>query len=193
MASGGRDPITPGSRSAIVFPLASVGRNPSGVCIPPVFGPLINTDMQAAIGCAQLKKLLSFIQKRRNNFDTLYNYLKDVEQLILPQTTELAEPSWFGFYMTLREDVGFSRNDLVKHLEIKGIQTRNLFAGNITRHPCFDSLVENQDYRIPSTLLNTDRIMNDSFWIGLYPGMGKDQLTYMADRSMCDIAERVSA
>ena len=151
------------------------------------------TDLQAAIGCAQLGKLPSFIQKRRNNFDTLYDCLKDVEQLILPRTLDLAEPSWFGFYMTLRENLGFSRNDLVKHLEKKGIQTRNLFAGNITRHPCFDSLVENQDYRISSALLNTDRIMNDSFWIGLHPGMGQDQLTYMAEQIKCYIAERISA
>ena len=93
-----------------------------------------------------------------------------------------SDPSWFGFLITLKDGVNFKRNDLVKYLEDNNIQTRNLFAGNITRHPCFAELVEGKDYRIVSKLKNTDKIMNDSFWIGLYPGMGLDKLQYMIEK-----------
>jgi len=99
----------------------------------------------------------------------------------LVQAQPNSDPSWFGFLMTLREGTTFSRNDLVEYLESKNIQTRNLFAGNMLRHPMFDSLQKDQDYRVVGTLPNTDKIMNDSFWIGLYPGMGNDAIAYMID------------
>jgi CDP-6-deoxy-D-xylo-4-hexulose-3-dehydrase len=138
------------------------------------------TDMQAAIGCAQLEKFPSFVEKRKENFAKLYNGLKSVEnKLILPKATDCSEPSWFGFLMTLRDDAGFTRNELTEHLEKNNIQTRNLFAGNITRHPCFDELVRDVDYRIVGELKNTDKIMNDSFWIGLYPGMKNEAIDFM--------------
>ncbi|MDD2404586.1 MAG: cobaltochelatase subunit CobN, partial [Victivallaceae bacterium] len=98
---------------------------------------------------------------------------------ILPETTENSEPSWFGFMLTRRDNTPFSRNELAQHLEANRIQTRNLFAGNLTRHPCFESLVEGCDYRIAGTLTNTDKIMNDSLWIGVYPGMSEAKLDYM--------------
>ncbi len=137
------------------------------------------TDMQAAVGCAQLEKFPTFVEKRKENFSRLYNGLKDVSQLRLFEKYPESDPSWFGFLMTVKPDAGFTRNDLAKHLESKNIQTRNLFAGNITKHPCFEAMVEGVDYRISGSLANTDTIMNSSLWIGLYPGMGDDKLDYM--------------
>ena len=98
-----------------------------------------------------------------------------------------SDPSWFGFLMTVKPDAGFTRNDLAKHLEAANIQTRNLFAGNIIRHPCFETVRANVDYRIAGELTNTDTIMNSSLWIGLYPGMGESRLDYMVDtiRKFC--------
>ena len=140
------------------------------------------TDMQAAVGCAQLEKFPSFVEKRKANFARLSSKLKAVEdKLMLPKATDGSDPSWFGYLMTLREGVSFTRNDLVEHLEKNNIQTRNLFAGNLTRHPCFDDLEKGKDYRVVGDLVNTDRIMNDSFWIGLYPGMTDEMLDYMAE------------
>jgi CDP-6-deoxy-D-xylo-4-hexulose-3-dehydrase len=140
------------------------------------------SDMQAAVGCAQLEKFPSFVEKRKENFQTLYNGLKGLEDyLILPQALPESDPSWFGFLITLKDGVNFTRNELVEHLEANQIQTRNLFAGNLTRHPCFDALEEGIDYRIAGQLQNTDKIMNDSFWIGVYPGMTEDKLTYMTE------------
>jgi len=137
------------------------------------------SDMQAAIGCAQLEKFPSFVEKRKENFQVLHDGLKGADELQLFETIEGADPSWFGFLITLKDSCSFSRNELVEHLESKNIQTRNLFAGNLTRHPCFNELVEGEDYRIIGELKNTDKIMNDSFWIGLYPGMGEEKLRYM--------------
>lgn len=137
--------------------------------------------MQAAIGCAQLEKFPAFVEKRKENFAYLYNGLKGIEELILFKACPESDPSWFGFLITLKDGVNFSRNDLVEHLESRNIQTRNLFAGNLTRHPCFDTQRENIDYRISSELKNTDKIMNDSFWIGLYPDMGEEKLQYMVE------------
>ncbi|MBQ9334772.1 MAG: lipopolysaccharide biosynthesis protein RfbH [Lachnospiraceae bacterium] len=141
------------------------------------------TDMQAAIGCAQLKKFLGFVERRKANFHTLYSGLKDLEdagKLILPVPCPSSEPSWFGFLMTC---VGTSRNELVRKLEEAGIQTRMLFSGNLTKHPCFDELRDSgRGYRVVGTLDNTDRIMNDSFWIGVYPGMTDDMLAYMTEK-----------
>ncbi|MCQ2390467.1 MAG: lipopolysaccharide biosynthesis protein RfbH [Kiritimatiellae bacterium] len=137
------------------------------------------TDLQAAIGCAQLEKVPAFVEKRKANYARLYNGLIDLPQIEIFRPYPESEPSWFGFLMTVTSKAGFTRNDLAKHLESKNIQTRNLFAGNITKHPCFESLHEGVDYRIAVPLVNTDKIMNDSFWIGLYPGMGDTRLDYM--------------
>lgn len=138
------------------------------------------TEMQAAIGVAQLEKLPEFTKRRRENFSYLKNALKGAEEyLILPECDEAADPSWFGFIMTCRE--GVSREALVRYLETKGIQTRMLFAGNILKHPCFDEMRErNEGFRVVGSLKNTERIMRDSFWIGVYPGMTKEKLDFMA-------------
>lgn len=126
------------------------------------------TDMQAAIGVEQLKKLPSFIEARKKNFNLLYDELKKYEKyFILPKTEPLADPSWFGFLLTVREDAGFTKNDIVIYLENNQIATRMLFAGNITMHPSF----KNINYRIYDKLSNTDYIMNNTFWIGVYPGI----------------------
>jgi CDP-6-deoxy-D-xylo-4-hexulose-3-dehydrase len=141
------------------------------------------TDMQAAIGFAQLQKLPEFIRKRKDNFQVLYKGLKDLKHVfILPKATPNSDPCWFGFLLTLKDNVLFKRNDIVKYLEDNNIQTRNLFAGNITRHPCFADLESGKDYRIIGELKNTDKIMNDSFWVGVYPGMGRDALEYMVEK-----------
>ena len=139
------------------------------------------SDMQAAIGCAQLEKFPSFVEKRKANFARLYEGLKDLPQLQLFSKYQESDPSWFGFLITLTEKAQFTRNDLAKYLEEKKIQTRNLFAGNILKHPCFETLQEGVDYRVAGTLENTDKIMNDSLWIGLYPGMGDEKLDYMIE------------
>ena len=138
------------------------------------------TDLQAAIGCAQLEKLPEFIRKRKANFIKLYEGLKDLEDsFYLPQATPNSDPSWFGFLLTLKDGVSFTRNEIVKHLEEHNIQTRNLFAGNIVRHPCFSELEAGKEFRIVGQLKNTDKIMNDSFWVGVYPGMSEEALEYM--------------
>ncbi len=139
------------------------------------------TDLQAAIGCAQLEKFPSFVEKRKENYARLYEGLKDLETIKIFRPYAESEPSWFGFLMTVHSAAGFTRNDLAKHLEGANIQTRNLFAGNITKHPCCVSLTEGVDYRIAGSLANTDVIMNSSLWIGLYPGMGEERLDYMIE------------
>lgn len=140
------------------------------------------SDMQAAIGVAQLEKFPTFVEKRKENFAKLYEGLSGMEGLILNTATPNSDPSWFGFMITLKEGVSFSRNDLVEYLENANIQTRNLFAGNMLRHPMFDSMVNGSDYRVIGELPNTDKIMNDSFWIGLYPGMGDEAISYMVTK-----------
>ena len=138
------------------------------------------TDMQAAVGCAQLKKIPGFVESRRNNFSRIREGLNDVESmLILPVPCENSSPSWFGFILTCRE--GINRNMVVKYIEEHGIQTRMLFAGNLTKHPCFDEMrAIGKGYRVVGSLENTDRIMNDTFWVGLYPGMTDEKIDYMA-------------
>lgn len=140
------------------------------------------SDMQAAVGVAQLEKFPSFVEKRKENQKKLYDGLKDLKELHLVETQPNSVPSWFGFMMTLKDGVNFTRNELVEYLEANKIQTRNLFAGNMTRHPMFDSMVLNTDYRVIGDLKVTDKIMNDSFWIGLYPGMGDDAINYMVKK-----------
>lgn len=138
------------------------------------------SDMQAAVGCAQLEKFPSFVEKRKENFKKLYDGLSSLEEyFVLPKATPNSDPSWFGFLITLKDGVKFGRNDLVEYLEGANIQTRNLFAGNMLRHPMFDSLEAGKDYRVVGDLPCTDKIMNDSFWVGVYPGMGDEAIGYM--------------
>lgn len=173
------------------------------------------TDMQAAVGCAQLKKFPSFVERRKTNFARLYTLLltgnTTVEsneyakktaddminslwesggfatdksgKIILPQPCKTSYPSWFGFIMTLKEDV--DRNKVISYIEGKGVQTRMLFAGNLTKHPCFDDMrKEGKGYRIVGNLNETDRIMNHSFWVGVYPGMTDEMIDYIAKTIM---------
>jgi CDP-4-dehydro-6-deoxyglucose reductase, E1 len=139
------------------------------------------TDMQAAIGCAQLEKLPGFIAARQRNWRILRDGLSELtEYFILPEAEKNSDPSWFGFLLTVKEGAGFARDRIVAHLEAKGIQTRMLFAGNLIKHPCFDDMRKSgTGYRVAGTLENTDRIMRDTFWIGVYPGMTPDMLEYM--------------
>lgn len=141
------------------------------------------TDLQASVGCAQLKKLPGFIKARRENWEYLKNGLKEVESaFILPEATKGSEPSWFGFLLTIKEDAGFIRKELAEYLESKNIQTRNLFSGNYIKHPCFNEMrASGEGYRVIGELTNTDIIMNQSLWIGVYPGMTHDKLDYMIE------------
>jgi CDP-6-deoxy-D-xylo-4-hexulose-3-dehydrase len=139
------------------------------------------TDLQAAIGCAQLDKLAGFTEQRKQNFAFLRESLSGVAWLHVQCALPNAEPSWFGFLMTLAPDAPVTRNQLAERLEQRRIQTRNLFAGNLTRHPCFAALQEGTDYRVATPLVNTDKIMNDSLWVGVYPGMTPEKLEYIAD------------
>ena len=140
------------------------------------------TDMQAAIGVEQLKKLPYFIEKRRNNWNRLRDRLSDLSDvLILPKAVEMSRPSWFGFLITIRDEVSVSRNDVTSYLEEHNIQTRLLFGGNLIRHPAFDSIRDTDAYRVVGDLKNTDYTMNNSFWIGVYPGMSSEMIDYMAD------------
>ena len=138
------------------------------------------TDLQASIGCAQLDKFPGFVERRRHNFDRLKAALADTtDKLILPEPCENSRPSWFGFLITCKE--GVDRNAVVQYVEKKGVQTRMLFAGNLTKHPCFDQMrAEKRGYRIVGELTNTDRIMQDTFWVGVYPGMSDEMIDYMA-------------
>lgn len=138
------------------------------------------TDLQAAVGCAQLEKFPSFVERRIHNFNRLRSALEPIaDKVILPEACENSRPSWFGFLITCKD--GVSRNDVVKYVESHGVQTRMLFAGNLTKHPCFDEMRKTgEGYRIVGELTNTDRIMNDTFWVGVYPGMTDEMIDYMA-------------
>lgn len=138
------------------------------------------TDLQAAIGCAQLEKFPSFVERRRHNFDRLHTALKPYEdKLILPMACDHSIPSWFGFLITCKD--GVDRNEVVQYVESKGVQTRMLFAGNIIKHPCFDEMrASGEGFRVAGELVNTERIMRDTFWIGVYPGMTDEMIDYMA-------------
>ena len=148
------------------------------------------TDMQAAIGCAQLEKFPSFVERRRYNFDRMKANLlaadserKILDKLILPEACADSDPSWFGFMITCKE--GVDRNQVVRYMEEHGIQTRMLFAGNLTKHPCFDEMrATGEGYRVVGELTNTDRIMQDTFWIGVYPGMTDEMIDYMSKTLM---------
>lgn len=138
------------------------------------------TDMQAAVGCAQLKKFPSFVERRKHNFARLHKALEGTEdRLILPVACEHSDPSWFGFLITCKQ--GVDRNKVVQYVEERGVQTRMLFAGNLIKHPCFDEMRKTgEGYRVSGTLENTDRIMADTFWVGVYPGMTDEMIDYMA-------------
>ncbi len=138
------------------------------------------TDMQAAIGCAQLEKLDRIVEARRKNWQTLYEGMKDLPQLMMPEPEEGSNPSWFGFLIAVRPEAGFTRNELTGFLESRKIQTRNLFAGNLLRHPAFDEMRKSgEGYRVVGELKNNDFVMNNGFWIGVYPGMKPEMLNWM--------------
>ncbi len=143
------------------------------------------TDLQAAVGCAQIEKFPSFVERRKANFARLKAGLASVsDKLILPEAAAHADPSWFGFLMTVRE--GVDRRKVVDYVESHGVQTRMLFAGNIIKHPCFDGMrASGEGYRVVGTLDNTDRIMRDTFWVGVYPGMTDDMIDFMA-KTICE-------
>lgn len=137
------------------------------------------TDLQASVGCAQIVKFPSFVERRRHNFDRLLAGLQDVQdKLILPVPAPGSKPSWFGFMVTCKEGVDSVK--VTKYIEDQGVQTRRLFAGNLTKHPCFDEMrATGEGYRIVGELTNTDRIMNDTFWVGVYPGMTDEMIDRM--------------
>ena len=137
--------------------------------------------MQAALGVAQMDKLEDFVQKRKDNFKYLYGGLKKYEEyFILPKWSDKAEPSWFGFLLTVKEEVGFSRDEFIKFLISRKVSARLLFAGNITKQPYF---INNRiNYRVVEELVNTDIIMNNTFWIGVYPGLNKEMLNYVINQ-----------
>ena len=139
------------------------------------------TDLQAAVGVEQLKKFPSFIERRRHNWDRLRDALKDTEdKLILPEPAPGSRPSWFGFLILVRQGSGIERNALTRHLEDNNIQTRLLFSGNLIKHPCFDEIRGTNAYRVSGSLDNTESIMNNTFWIGVYPGMTDAMIDHMA-------------
>lgn len=139
------------------------------------------TDMQAAVGVEQLKKFPGFIEKRKANWQYLKNALSDLsDKLILPEPTEGSDPSWFGFIISVRPESGYDRSAVTRYIESKNVQTRLLFSGNIVLQPCFDQYRGTDAYRVPGSLEVTDFIMNNSFWIGVYPGMTEEKLAYMS-------------
>ena len=147
------------------------------------------TDMQAAIGCEQLKKLPYFVERRRHNWNRLYNALECMqEKLILPEAAPNSNPSWFGFMMTVQN--GIDREQVVRYVEQKGVQTRMLFSGNLIRQPCFNQMRETgYGYRVVGDLRETDRIMKDTFWVGVYPDMTDEMIDYMA-KVICEALEQ---
>ena len=139
------------------------------------------TDLQAAVGCEQLKKFPSFIERRRHNWDRLKAGLAPIaDKVILPEPAEGSRPSWFGFLITVPEGSKHTRNEVTKYIEDHNVQTRLLFSGNLTRHPCFDQIRGTDKYRVSGELKKTDYIMNNTFWVGVYPGMTDEMIDYMA-------------
>lgn len=142
------------------------------------------TDMQAAIGVEQLKKFPTFIEKRKENWEKLYNELTNsnvADKLILPEAIMNSDPSWFGFLISVKPESGITRDMITRHLEEHNIQTRLLFSGNLVKHPCFDQIRNTDKYRVVASLENTDYVMNNSFWIGVYPGMTDSMIEYMVE------------
>lgn len=141
------------------------------------------TDMQSAVGCEQLKKFPSFIERRRHNWQRLRTALACAEdKLILPEPAENSDPSWFGFLISVRPETGLSRNKVTRYIEDHNIQTRLLFSGNLIKHPCFDQIRDTDAYRVVGGLDETEFIMNNSFWVGVYPGMTDEMIDHMAEK-----------
>ena len=139
------------------------------------------TDMQAAVGVEQLKKFPGFIERRRHNWERLREALTSVnDKLILPEPAENSRPSWFGFLISIRPETEINRNEVTKYIEDHNVQTRLLFSGNLIKHPCFNQIRDTDAYRVVGTLDGTEFIMNNSFWIGVYPGMTDEMVDYMA-------------
>ena len=139
------------------------------------------TDMQAAVGCEQLKKFPSFIERRRHNWQRLHDALLPVQdKIILPEPCENSVPSWFGFLISVKPESGVSRYDVTRFVEDHGVQTRLLFSGNLIKHPCFDQIRGTDAYRVVGDLTSTDYVMNNTFWVGVYPGMTDEMIDYMA-------------
>lgn len=139
------------------------------------------TDMQAAVGCEQLKKFPDFIERRRHNWDRLHKALEGVQnRIILPEPAENSRPSWFGFLISVRPESGADRNKVIRYIEEHNVQTRLLFSGNLIKHPCFDEIRGTDAYRVAGDLAGTEFIMNHSFWVGVYPGMTDEMIDYMA-------------
>lgn len=139
------------------------------------------TDMQAAVGVEQLKKFPSFIERRKHNWARLHAALEDVQdKLILPEPVDNSDPSWFGFLISVRPESGLDRNEVTKYIESKNVQTRLLFSGNLIKHPCFDQIRGTDAYRVAGSLDNTEFIMSNTFWVGVYPGMTDEMIDYMA-------------
>lgn len=139
------------------------------------------TDMQAAIGCEQLKKFPGFIERRRHNWARLRAALEPMaDRLILPEPAEDSEPSWFGFLISIRPESGLDRSSVIRYIEGCNVQTRLLFSGNLIKHPCFDQIRGTDRYRVSGSLEVTDFIMENTFWIGVYPGMTDEMVDYMA-------------
>jgi len=188
MRDWGRDCVCPSGRDNLCGHRfdGQFGELPSGYDHKYVYSHfgynLKATDMQAAIGCAQLSKLPAFTGKRKKNHEMLNNLLIEGgarSKLILPACYEDSDPSWFGYIMTCKE--GTERSEVVDYIESHGIQTRMLFAGNLIKHPCFDEMRKKKEgFRIVGDLHNTDRVMKDSFWVGVYPGMSEEKISYMA-------------
>jgi CDP-6-deoxy-D-xylo-4-hexulose-3-dehydrase len=139
------------------------------------------TDMQAAIGCEQLKKFPSFIERRRHNWSRLRAALACVEdKILLPEPAENSIPSWFGFLISVKVDSGLDRNKITRYIEEHNVQTRLLFSGNLIKHPCFNQIRNTDRYRVSGGLEVTDFVMNNTFWVGVYPGMTDEMIDYMA-------------
>lgn len=137
------------------------------------------TDLQAAIGCEQLKKFPNFIERRKHNWNRLHKALEDVrDKIILPESVDNSNPSWFGFLITVRD--GLDRNKITHYIENHNIQTRLLFSGNIIKHPCFNEIRGTKSYRVVDSLSNSDKIVTNTFWVGVYPGMSDEMIDYMA-------------
>jgi len=146
------------------------------------------TDMQAAVGVAQLKKLPAFIEARKRNWRLLYEGLKGLEEfLILPQATAGSDPSWFGFLITVRPDAPFNRNQVVHYLDSRKIGTRLLFAGNLARQPAYERV----QYRVVGDLANTDLVMNNTLWIGVYPGLTDEMIAYVVEAFAAFVRQQI--
>ncbi len=149
------------------------------------------TDMQAAIGVEQLKKLPSFIERRRRNWDRLYKRLEEIQdKVILPQAMENSRPSWFGFLISIKPETEIKRDKVIRYIEEHNIQTRLLFSGNLIKHPCFDQIRDTEAYRVSGSLENTEFVMENTFWVGIYPGMTDEMIDHMAQVIIAAVNEK---